>query len=172
MKLHLLILIFLFKPSIEGFCQNNFLSAKTDVRIVEKIDSNISFVTYRIKPINHKNENKNIKTRKIFIDIPKDLKYNSYYYSANTDYFIFENGDKVIIIKNQLKTDSVSIDLNSVVQRINGAAILQQNKIPILYFNKQTGYYIFEKYLVCFFNVKDDNLILFNSSIKSIRKKK
>jgi len=170
MKHFFLIFIFALSTNVL-FCQDNFISAKTNVRMVERIDSNINFNVFRINPIIHKADNKKVKTKKAFIDIPKDLIFNLFYNQAKTDYFIFDNGNEIIIIKNQYETDSVSNDLNSIVQKINNAAILKHNNIPDLNFNKQSGFYRFENYLVCFFNVDDVNLEKFNSSIKSIRKK-
>jgi hypothetical protein len=91
---------------------------KSKFRLIEKIDSTCDCDLYKINPIIHKSEDFKVKTKKVFIDIPKGLSFKCLYGQTYTDYFIFNDSSTVIIIKNQLNSDTVDSDLRDIQQKL------------------------------------------------------
>jgi hypothetical protein len=171
---HFYILILFSSFLFNTFCQDNFITAQTDIKIVEIYDSTKEYVTYKINPIVHKDKDNDskVKSRKIYIDIPLGLRYNCYYHSGYNDYFIFNDTSAVIIVCNNIHGDSISYNIELIHNKISNARVLKDNQLPNLESNLENGFHISENYLIYYYNVCKDRRDIFNTSIKSKRRRK
>ena len=178
------LILFLSIITINIFCQNIFPIDTLDKKYIIFYKPRVSTYSYGDRLIRKRNVSKNF-----FFNIPIGLKVKYGRYSANIVRYVFSNEKETVVIRiYQEKIKKVEY-WNKLYDKIKeevfwyGLYNEQKNEELLKMFERENdieikknmycGYYFYKKkYIVYYYNVSEQDVELFNASIKSIRRKK
>ena len=155
--------------------QEHKITGKIDVdMLITPVDTIGDYIVYNKKLVKYNIDGKKIREKKFYINVPKCLTANLYTKSRNLVKYNFTNGIQMITVvisrdkfKNEKELQVVPfVELNDKYLKD-----LLKPDIMEIENDKYTGSFYKGNYLVYYYNVKQEDIELFNDAIQSIRKK-
>lgn len=173
-KINILVFILiLFTSYVLGQEQEHKTTGKIDINtLIGPVDTLGKYVVFNKKRTLYKIENKTVKEKEFFVDIPIGLNFQLYAKQGKTVKYFFSgiNNETIVVEVHYDIPDGVSTFKYFPTNEKLYPNLESQEDNTLK--EKYAGVYLKGRYVIYYYNVGKDKLEIFNYSIQSIRNKK